>query len=186
MSFTVEVDSGKVGHWLDEILAVMTNATPMMRAIASDLEYETEQNFQSQGRPRWLPLHASTEAARLKKGKGRSVLMILQDSGILAASLSTDYGPDFVQIGSNVPYAAIHQFGGTTRPHVIRPKDKKALAFGSKGKETVVKQVNHPGSKIPARPFMLFTGPPEAVKLQPEAERTILDTISRMLNRRAP
>lgn len=53
-------------------------------------------------------------------------------------------------IGSNVKYAAIHEFGGKTPPRTIYPRKKKALAFGG----VVVKKVNHPGSKIPARaPF---------------------------------
>lgn len=53
-------------------------------------------------------------------------------------------------MGSDRPYAAIHQFGGQTRPHLIHPSRKKALAFGG----VVVKSVKHPGSKIPARPFL--------------------------------
>ena len=52
-------------------------------------------------------------------------------------------------IGSDRKYAAIHQLGGKTAAHKIRPKRKKALAFGG----GVYKSVNHPGSKIPARPF---------------------------------
>ncbi|MBI3652096.1 MAG: hypothetical protein HY231_13835 [Acidobacteria bacterium] len=34
-----------------------------------------------------------------------------------------------------------------TRPHIIRPKNKKALAFTIKGKHYVVKEVHHPGTK---------------------------------------
>ena len=58
-------------------------------------------------------------------------------------------------IGSQgVPYAAIHEFGGTTRPHDIYPRNKKSLRFmGSQG-ETFARFVKHPGSKIPARPFI--------------------------------
>lgn len=32
-------------------------------------------------------------------------------------------------IGSNVEYAAIHEFGGQTKPHIIRAKNAKALVF---------------------------------------------------------
>lgn len=49
------------------------------------------------------------------------------------------------------PYAAIHQFGGTTKPHVIRARVAKALAVPGRG---VFKSVQHPGSVIPARPFI--------------------------------
>lgn len=37
------------------------------------------------------------------------------------------------------------EFG--TPPHIIRPKNKKALRFMSGGQEVIVKQVNHPGTR---------------------------------------
>lgn len=61
---------------------------------------------------------------------------------------------DTVTNGSERPYAAAHQFGATTSPHVIKPKFKKALSWP--GAKHPVKSVNHPGSKISARPFMPF------------------------------
>lgn len=69
---------------------------------------------------------------------------------------------DFALVGTNVPYARIHQLGGKTRPHVIKPKNKKALAFGGR----VVKSVNHPGSNIPARPFLSLVDSDKAVMLR--------------------
>lgn len=42
-------------------------------------------------------------------------MTILQDAGILASSISSDFGPDFALIGAGGAaraYAAIHQFGG--------------------------------------------------------------------------
>lgn len=53
-------------------------------------------------------------------------------------------------IGSNVKYAAIHEFGGTTRPHVIRAKGG-ALKFMIGDRVLLRKQINHPGSKMPER-----------------------------------
>jgi phage virion morphogenesis protein len=143
-----------------------------MKAIANILASEAEANFQHQGRPHGVPLSPAYVAAEAKE-KGTTVLKILQDSGILAGSLSTSYGSDYAQIGSNVPYAAIHQFGGQTKPHTIRPRDKKALAFNGR----VVKKVNHPGSKIPARPFLPFSGN----RLQPDAEQSVLEILEKML-----
>ncbi len=60
---------------------------------------------------------------------------------------------------TRMKYAPMVEFG--VRPHIIRPKDKKALAFGrpigkTKGgdimRETVVKEVHHPGTA--AQPFL--------------------------------
>lgn len=53
-----------------------------------------------------------------------------------------------------VPYAAIHEYGGQTRPHLIRPVNARALHFFVGGREVFAKLVRHPGSRIPERSFM--------------------------------
>ena len=50
---------------------------------------------------------------------------------------------------SNVKYAIIVEKG--SKPHIIRPKNKKALYW--EGASRPVKMVNHPGSK--AKPFLI-------------------------------
>jgi phage gpG-like protein len=58
--------------------------------------------FDAQG-PGWAPLAASTVAKR------RGVThMILQDSGVMAASGAPAYGSDFVDVVFGVPYAVYH------------------------------------------------------------------------------
>lgn len=59
-----------------------------------------------------------------------------------------------IAFGSDVIYAAIHEFGGKTRAHRIEPRRKKFLHFFSGGQEIFSRGVNHPGSRIPARPFL--------------------------------
>ncbi len=44
---------------------------------------------------------------------------------------SADEG-DIAGAGTNKFYAGIHNFGEKTRPHIIRPKNKKILHFGSR------------------------------------------------------
>ncbi|MDR0716946.1 MAG: phage virion morphogenesis protein [Azoarcus sp.] len=153
MSIRVELDSREVQRRLGEATAALADATPLMKRIAGILEAETEANFAAEGRPHWKDWEESTRKARLKRNSGSSILKILQDSGRLAASISTDHGPGHAQIGSNVAYAAIHQFGGT-------------IAHGA----------------LPARPYLPFSGPPTSATLQPEAERSILDAIKKLLN----
>ena len=53
-------------------------------------------------------------------------------------------------------YAAIHQFGGTIGPHEITAKNRRALQFTVGGVTLYRKSVHHPGSNIPARPYMLL------------------------------
>jgi phage gpG-like protein len=53
-----------------------------------------------------------------------------------------------------VKYAAIHEYGGTTAPHVIMAKNAQALAFMMDGKMVFRRMVNHPGSVMPERSYM--------------------------------
>lgn len=156
--FSIEIESQAVMATLGRMANAGRNMSPVMGAVATELARQTEKNFAAEGRPKWLGIQPR---------EGREGGKILQDTGQLAASISTSSDATSASIGSNKVYAAIHQFGGKTSPHIIRPRNKKALAFGGR----VVKSVNHPGSNIPARPFL----PVDAQgNLQPEAEQNIL------------
>lgn len=198
----IEVDpGGKAAAQLHKAAQQLGNATPLFRAVAGLLEAETEANFAAQGRPAWVPLAAATKAERLKRNKGSSVLKILQDSGILASSISTDYGPDFALVGAGGAardYAAIHQFGGTVdvpahsvktrlrtdaKGGLVRQKDHKNLAVFAKDSHKRVREswstVEAYKVQIPARPYLPFSGPPENATLQPAAEASLLDLVQR-------
>lgn len=54
----------------------------------------------------------------------------------------------------DVKYGAIHEFGGKTPAHEIRPKAGNVLAFVWQGKQRFFTKVNHPGSTMPERSFM--------------------------------
>jgi phage gpG-like protein len=58
------------------------------------------------------------------------------------------------RVGTNLVYAGIHEYGGTTRAHVIAARNKKALAFQVGGQTIVRRSVQHPGSKMPERSFL--------------------------------
>lgn len=56
---------------------------------------------------------------------------------------------------SDVPYGAIHEFGGKTNAHIIRPKKASVLRFFNKnGDKVFAKIVHHPGSVMPERSYM--------------------------------
>lgn len=87
--------------------------------------------------------------------------MLQQRSGRLAAAqdVQIDIGPNAVSVGigfdpSAVPYGAIQLFGGTTRAHLIAARRAMALAFDRGGRLVFAKQVQHPGSVIPAHAFL--------------------------------
>ena len=70
-------------------------------------------------------------------------------TGHLRRSITTKMGDLEATIHtSNVKYAIIVEKG--SKPHIIRPKNKKALYW--KGAKRPVKLVNHPGSK--AKPYL--------------------------------
>ncbi len=139
MEITVKINSEPLDATLEKLVDACQNREPLMRNLSEQLHDCVMENFEQEGRPSWKPI--------TREGK------ILQDTGRLKSSISPEYDNDSAKVGTNVVYAAIHQHGGKTSPHVIRPKHKKALAFGGR----VVKSVNHPGSDIPARPFLSVT-----------------------------
>ncbi|MBK6402087.1 MAG: phage virion morphogenesis protein [Rhodocyclaceae bacterium] len=163
-AFRIEVTDGPVIDALNQLAAQAADPTPAMRAIAGLLERQAEDNFAAESGPlgKWPALKNPGE--RRKGGK------ILQDTGRLAASLHSWATADEAGVGVSAIYAAIHQLGGQTKPHVILPRNKKALAFGGH----VVKKVNHPGSLIPARPFLPVT---PYGRLQDGLEEEVLDAI---------
>lgn len=140
----IKVEDAAAVAAMNRLTGAIQNRAPLMRSIAGIMADATEENFAQEGRPKWLGIQPNPRRAGGK---------ILQDSGRLAASIVSSSDNDGAVVGTNVKYAAIHQFGGQTRAHLIKPRNKKALAFGGK----VMKQVNHPGSNIPARPFLLLT-----------------------------
>jgi phage virion morphogenesis protein len=80
-----------------------------------------------------------------------SVTTILRHHGMLHKTLTHEGHEDGrAVLGTNMIYGRIHQKGGKTGAHTITPKRKKALRFNGR----FAKKVNHPGSAIPARPYM--------------------------------
>jgi phage gpG-like protein len=63
-----------------------------------------------------------------------------------------------IEIGSPLKYAAIQNYGGKTKAHKIKARNAKSLRFfpGGAGDPAFRKAVNHPGSVIPARPFLVI------------------------------
>jgi phage gpG-like protein len=79
-------------------------------------------------------------------------------SGTLRASITAAVtesgGAVTASVGSDAPYAAIHEYGGTTRAHLIEAKNAQSLAFLVGGRLVFAKRVFHPGSHMPERSFL--------------------------------
>jgi len=146
----ITVNDEQVNQALNNLAQKVKDPSAAMKIIGEYMLRSTENRFDSQGPAPdgspWAPLKAST-LRRKKHSK------ILTEYGHLRGSIRYQLqGPFSVAIGTNRVYAAIHQLGGKTSPSVIVPKTKKALFWP--GAAHPVKSVRHPGSVIPARPFL--------------------------------
>jgi len=92
-----------VSRFFKRLNDIGNDFTPLMTDIAGTLDDEKEQNFAEQGRPPWTPLAKST----LKRRPDRADGIILQDSGWLKSTITTNVGKTFAEIGSNAAYARI-------------------------------------------------------------------------------
>ena len=109
-----------VPQYLDELGALVTSQT--QRRIRSEKT--------STGGDAWKP-----------NAEGTSILF---QSGALDDSIHHEVGGSEVEVGSNMVYAGIHQYGGE-----IIPKSKNALAFSVGGEFVLAKKVT-----MPARPYV--------------------------------
>lgn len=125
----IKLDNKEVESRLLDWVKRSENLRPLMKNIAGIMADSTEENFKEEGRPKWKDLSEKTKTARRKTGHYPG--QILQVSGQLAMSITTQYDNESAVIGSNKVYAAIHQLGGPA----------------GKNKKTT----------IPARPYLRLT-----------------------------
>lgn len=144
---------------------------PLTRAIGTGLIEQVQQRFESERDVwgvRWAPLLPAYAA--IKKGPG-----ILRASRRLQRSITMEAGSGSVMIGSNMIYAAVHQFGAT-----IKAKTPKGLAFmlggsaKSKGNKKGTFLVRVQSVFIPQRPYLGFG---------PKDERSVLETLQGAFDR---
>jgi phage virion morphogenesis protein len=156
---------------LDQIARKASNTVGLMRQMTGIMLDEVEENFSAEGRPnKWKPLAAST--IRRRRAKGNWPGKILQVRGRLAASIQGKYDNNIAVVGTNVKYAAIQHFGGTTK-HAARERvlhfdqrtagkmthgrpGKNVDHFAKPGKASYAMKVMGKGHQatIPARPFL--------------------------------
>ena len=111
MPFELTFDDSDLKLKLKELDRAVLNTRPFFEEVGEIVKTSVVRNFEVGGRysavgswrggPRtWLPTVAVT---------GRKILI---DKGLLMGSINWRAGLDSVEIGSNLVYAAIHNFGG--------------------------------------------------------------------------
>lgn len=142
------------------LIGAMGNTTPVMSAIGTGLVSSTHRRFVSQTSPEgaaWAALHPDYRAIKRNR-------RILTERGRLRDSINSQAGQDWTRVGTNVIYAAVHQFGAT-----ITPKSASHLIFRMAGGLAHASSVT-----IPARPYL---------GISDEDEEMIADTVLIFLRR---
>jgi phage virion morphogenesis protein len=155
--FIVEaIDSG-IAAKIRAMQAAGETLEPLHRRIGAALVSNVQLGFKSSSSPygqAWAPL-------KFRKGQP------LRDTGRLRNSITQQPDSDGVTVGTNVDFAAVHQFGA-----VIKPVKAKRLVFGNgAGGLVFAKQV-----RIPARPFLPIDSAGN-VTLPPSYQRTVINRI---------
>lgn len=189
----IEVDDRPVVDALNRLVAASADLRPVLKVIGEHMVQSTELRFDRQTTPdgaQWAPLSPQTRASK-KHAK------ILTESQRLRRSIVYQVtGDGAVEVGTNVVYAAIHQFGGTIERaahsswgHLRVDARGRLIRQGSQGKsanlavfakashkrKTQVKfTVGAHGIEIPARPFL---------GLSIEDRQTILEDLNDYLAR---
>ncbi len=96
----IEINNAQeIASALERLALATAHRAPLMRSIAGTMESAVLQNFDVGGRPKWLGL-------KYRQGTP------LVDTENLMGSITSDHSNDMATVGTNEPYAAIHQFGG--------------------------------------------------------------------------
>lgn len=164
----IELDDAELRRRLAALLAAVQQPAQALREIGQAIVTDTDLAFRGERDPwgtPWEPLAASTLRQR-RRGRGRGAAKILRDTGRLAGSISAQLGTDgrSVAVGTNVAYAAIHQFGGSieraaaTRTLYFRQRKDGRVGnrFVGKSRANFAQdvQVGPSTQQIPARPYL--------------------------------
>lgn len=173
----VTIDSSTVGQALEQLVERLGSLRTPLLDIAEYLHQSTDARARRQvgpdGTP-WAPLSARTLAR--KKGK-----KILRESGALLDTLRHQVSGDELQFGTDRPYGAIHQFGGTiehaARSQQVYFKEKGGVVgnrFVKKRQSNFSQWVTHGerSTQMPARPYL---------GLSSEDETEVLEIVSSYL-----
>jgi phage gpG-like protein len=88
-----------------ERLEELKDTKPLMAHVAGLLRIAVRENFKEEGRPvKWMPLSAKYG----ERGPGTNILI---RTGFLRESVVSGYGKTYVQVSTNLVYAAAHHFG---------------------------------------------------------------------------
>lgn len=122
-----------------------------MKTIAIELEESVRENFEVGGR---YSTPGSLLGGNHKWVKGKYGGSLIK-TGNLRDSITSESDSNSAQVGTNISYAKIHNFGATVAGQTIIPREKKGLSFIWNGIRRIYAKVTTKTHDIPARPFMV-------------------------------
>lgn len=139
------VEAGfKKGKKLERWEAATQNPTAALKAIGALIVSASQRSFKTQklGRDKWAPravpniygiiadFHKGTKNPPSRRFEPR---LALRDTGRLAASIADKIQGRTVTVGSNLPYASVHQTGGPIESLPVTQQVRDLLAAFLKG-----------------------------------------------------
>lgn len=158
----VELNSQAAQDAINQYVQVLGDPKPLFGDIGEYLTIAHNQRFRDQISPDGTPWQPLSPSYQKQKRKNQNKILFLD--GYLANTMRYQVGENELQFGSNLPYAAIHHFGGE---RTVSAK-MKSLYFkrnkdGTVGNKFVKKQksdfaqdvqVGAYKIRMPARPFL--------------------------------
>lgn len=135
---TIEFSANEVLNKLLSLEETINNLSPIFEHMGEALLDIHDARFKSQESPDGIPWQELSPWYKESKPKQQDKILTLD--GVLRSTLHPQIEENVLLFGTNVPYGAIHQFGGT-----IKPVTAKALNVGDRPIKQVV---------IPARPWL--------------------------------
>lgn len=111
----IDLDDLELSDEASELLNKLDDLTPLLKRLGNEAHAIIAVKFRREG-PGWKPLSEATLSRRRKEGEGAK---ILRDSGKLFGSITDSASEGSVYelntreltLGTNLEYAAVHQFG---------------------------------------------------------------------------
>ena len=118
-----------VQNQLERLGSGVENRYLLMRRLSETMHKGVRDNFRAGDRPKWLGL-------KYRNGKP------LNDTGALRNSFSTFSDNDTALVGTNLVYAAIHNFGGMAgRGRKVRIPQREFLVLSNDDKQALMDDV---------------------------------------------
>ncbi|MCK3776467.1 phage virion morphogenesis protein [Ensifer sesbaniae] len=154
---------------LSRLVNTAVHPGQMLSAMGAYLLASTQRRFETETGPdgkKWKPLSKRTANRTVRRGRRRGTANILRVTTQLYQSLVMRSDEVSAEVGTNMVYAAVHQFGGGIQQYArsqrlslkkIRGGRARFVKHGTTGAELRNVTIGEHTIDIPARPYLGFS-----------------------------